>query len=248
MRRNKEKKIKQKLSVVRRVSYTFLAFAVFELSGVFALAGLKGLYVVTETKSNAFYPKTYVDVSIQEPNGSEYTIDSDNVAVYTDGNGTKKGKEVYVENPGKNNKKPVVVRARIVAEIYDETEGVHRESLASLDHTKLNDSSTYPNYKPDYMISINNSTTYDSTSQDTWYYSDGYYYYTSILDVASQTTNLFDQVKITDTGLAKIPEGGYVKFHVIIDCLDAAVVNDVGNYWSNVPKDVTDQWKKKTTS
>lgn len=213
MRREKEKKLEKKLSVVRRASYTFLAFVVFEFSGVFALAGLKGLYVVTETKSNAFYPKTYVDVGIQEPNGNGYTLNSNNVAVNSKGN----GKQVYVENLGKNSKKPVIVRAKIVAEVYDESGGVYQESLDA----------------SDYKISVNNVSDYTSTDSNLWYYDGEYYYYTSILEVNSNTTELFDNVEFTDIGLAKIPEGCYVKFHVIIDCLDADAV--IGSYWSSAP-------------
>lgn len=217
MKKGKEQKVKKKLSVVRRVSYIFLAFTVFEFSGVFALAGLKGLYVVTETKSNAFYPKKYVDVSIKEPNGQDYSIDTDNIVVNDEG----KGKQVYVENTGCS-KKSVILRAKIVAEIYDETKDLYQGNLNS----------------SDYEISVENDATYNTKSSNHWYYSDGYYYYTSILDVDTKTTDLFDRVKITDEGIDKIPEGCYVKFHVMIDCLDATVYTnkELGNYWKNVPE------------
>lgn len=216
MKKVKEQKVKKKLSVVRRVSYIFLAFTVFEFSGVFALAGLKGLYVVTETKSNAFYPKKYVDVSIKEPNGQDYSIDTDNIVVNDEG----EGKQVYVENTGCS-KKSVILRAKIVAEIYDETKDLYQGNLNS----------------EDYEISVKNDATYNTKSSKNWYYSDGYYYYTSILDVDTKTTDLFDRVIITDEGIDKIPEGCYVKFHVMIDCLDAAVYTNgkLDSYWNNVP-------------
>lgn len=214
MKKTKEQKTEKKLSVVRRTSYTFLAFALFEVSGVFALAGLKGLYVVTETKSNAFYPKKYVDVSINEPNGQDYTITTGGVAENKD----SKGKEASVTNAF-GSKKDVILRAKIVAEIYDGTNQVYNESLTAADYT----------------ISVDGDSTYtDNTSKNKWLlHSDGYYYYTSILEVGKETTKLFDNVTITSTGISKIPEDGYVKFHVIIDSLDADVSKDVTTYWGN---------------
>lgn len=220
MKKTKEQKTEKKLSVVRRTSYTFLAFALFELSGVFALAGLKGLYVVTETASNAFYPKKYVDVSINEPNGQDYTITTD---------GTAKNKDNNVKKASVTNafgsKKDVILRAKIVAEIYDETNQVYNESLTAADYT----------------ISVNGDSTYtDNTGERQWLlHSDGYYYYTSILKVGEETSNLFDNVTITDTGISKIPEDGYVKFHVIIDSLDVEAIENITNYWdwgANAPE------------
>ncbi len=221
MRKTKAKKIEKKLSVVRRVSYTFFAFTIFELSGVFALAGLKGLYVITETKSNAFYPKSYVDVGIKEPNGQEYGI-VDDVVVNADGD----GKQVYIENAG-SSKRSVILRAKIVAEIYDEVQDIYYGSLS---------------FSDDYAISVNGDSTYNDKSSNLWYYSDGYYYYTSILDINANTTDLFDKVEFEDTGLAKIPDGYYVKFHVVVDCLDASVAEKVDDYWgSDVPQDL--EWR-----
>lgn len=218
MRKTKKQKVKEKLVVVRRLSYTFLAFSVFELSGIFALAGLKGLYVVTETKSNAFYPKSYVDVGLEEPNGQDYNIGTDNVVVNADG----KGKEVYVENKG-SSKKSVILRARIVAEIYDESKNLYQGNLTS----------------SEYRISVRGDSDYtDNVDEKSWFYnsSDEYYYYTSILDINDKTTDLFDKVEIKDAGIQKIPEGCYVKFHVIMDCLDAQVYKngELNNYWNNV--------------
>ena len=227
MKKTKEQKTEKKLSVVRRTSYTFLAFALFEVSGVFALAGLKGLYVVTETKSNAFYPKKYVDVSINEPNGQDYVI-KDGQAVKIDETGNVVGGKVaYVENSG-SSKKAVILRAKIVAEIYDETNSVYQESMtAPQDYTvssKVGDTDTY-------------QSTYSDKTKNHWYYADGYYYYTSIVDINTNTTNLFDKVEITTEGNNKIPEDGFVKFHVIIDSLDAEVYTngELNKYWSNVP-------------
>lgn len=233
MKKTKMQIIEKKLSVVRRSSYIFLAFALFELSGVFALAGIKGLYVVTETASNAFYPKQYVDVEINEPNGSNYILQAnDAVAVDDKGNVIKennqtKGKVASVKN-AYGSKKDVVLRAKIVAEIYDGTNSVYHESLTT----------------DDYTVSVDNDVVYtDNTGENGWLYNtaDGYYYYTSILQVGDETSKLFDNVKINDTGISKIPEDGYVKFNVIIDSMDADVaVDTVAGYWgwteSNKPQ------------
>ena len=231
MRKTKRQQVEQKLSVVRRSSYTLFAFALFELSGVFALAGLKGLYVVIEVKSNAFYPKKYVDVSIREPNEQEYTI-KDGQAVKMDENGNVVGGKVaYVENAG-SSKKAVILRAKIVAEIYDETNSVYQESMTTPEDytvsTKVGDTDTY-------------QSTYSDKDADHWYYDDGYYYYTSIVDVNTDTTSLFDKVEITPAGNSKIPEDGYVKFHVIIDSLDAKLCENKAyeNYWQDVPSGLT---------
>lgn len=224
MKKTKMQIIEKKLSVVRRSSYIFLAFALFELSGVFALAGIKGLYVVTETASNAFYPKQYVDVSIKEPNGSEYVVQNNN-QVAVDDNGTLKDKVAYVENAG-SSKKPVILRAKIVAEIYDATNSVYQESMTTSE---------------DYTVSIKVGDAYQSKYTDKtknhWYYFGGYYYYTSIVDVDADTTSLFDKVELTTKGKNKIPEDGYVKFHVIIDSLDAELCKnkEYETYWKNVP-------------
>lgn len=235
MRKTKRQQVEQKLSVVRRTSYTFFAFALFELSGVFALAGIKGLYVVTETASNAFSPKKYVDVDINEPYGNEYVIknnqaailDADgNIALDGTNNNRKKTKIVSVQNAF-GSKKDVVLRSKIVAEIYDGQNKVYHESLTT----------------DDYMISVGSDTDYtDNKDAKQWLlHTDGYYYYTSILQVGEETTNLFDNVTITDTGLSKIPEDGYVKFNVIIDSLDAGVSSGtVADCWgwsgSNKPQ------------
>lgn len=217
------RRVKKKLAVVRRISYTFLAFSVFELSGVFALAGLRGLYVVTETKSNAFYPKSYVDVGLLEPNGKDYSIGTDNIVINDGG----KGKQVYVENTG-GSKKSVILRAKIVAEVYDENQDIYQGNLNS----------------SDYKVSVGEDAAYTDTSPFHWYYSAGYYYYTSILDVDTKTTDLFNKVEITKEGIDKIQEGCYVKFHVMIDCLDAAVYTngDLGRYWNNIPIELENIW------
>lgn len=245
MKNSKKEKVEKELSVVRRASYTFLALAIFELSGIFALAGPKGLYVVTPTAANAFYPKKYVDVEIHEPNGQEYVIQTndsnENEAFAVDNNGNvdnTKGKVASVKNAF-GSKKDVIVRAKIVAEVYDETNQVYNEGLED----------------GDYKISMYVNSTYDdnygdNTGANTWLLSgDGYYYYTSILGVGEETTNLFDKVTLTDTGLSKIPEGGYVKFNVIIDSLDAGVLDTTSdlktNYWKTVDNSLATSWEEQ---
>lgn len=192
----------RRLRTVRRTVYVAIAFSLFQVSGIFSMAGIGGLYVITETKSNAFYPKTYVDIDITEPNGNSYTVtedsqNSDNGTVTTTKDVTDKNKSACVTINGAN-KKSVVVRARIIAEIYNQS----GECVGTTNN---------------YTLIQTHSTT-NAAEADNWYYKDGIYYYTSILHANESTTNLFDSVTLTK--LSEIPDGGEVKFHVIVDTLE----------------------------
>ena len=54
----KQRKVRRRLRVVRLLAYTAVSFTILQYVGVFALAGIRGMYVKTESKLNAFYPKT----------------------------------------------------------------------------------------------------------------------------------------------------------------------------------------------
>lgn len=187
----------RRLRAVRRTVYVAIAFSLFQVSGIFSMAGIGGLYVVTETKTNAFYPKTYVDMDITEPNGNSYTVTEDpqnsdkGTVTTTKTDVTDNNKSACVTINGAN-KKSVVVRARIIAEIY--------------------------NQSGECVGTTNNYTFTNVAEADKWYYKDGIYYYTSILHANESTTNLFDSVTLTK--LSEIPDGGEVKFHVIVDTLE----------------------------
>ncbi|MBQ1393154.1 MAG: hypothetical protein IIY81_06425 [Lachnospiraceae bacterium] len=195
----------RRLRAVRRTVYVAIAFSLFQVSGIFSMAGIGGLYVITETKTNAFYPKTYVDMDITEPNGNIYTVtenpqNSDKGTVTTtktDVTDNNKNKSACVTINGAN-KKSVVVRARIIAEIYNQS----GECVGTTNN---------------YTLMQTYSTT-NVAEADNWYYKDGIYYYTSVLHANERTENLFDSVTLTK--LSEIPDGGEVKFHVIVDTLE----------------------------
>lgn len=207
----------RKLRTVRHTVYITIAFALFQISGIFSMAGIRGLYVVTETKSNAFSPKTYVDIDLQEPNGQKYVLDTDGSVSY---NG--ESKSAYVSINGEK-KKSVVIRARIVAEVYNK-DGVCIGTTNNYELTQTAKSA-------------------DVNEAEKWYNKDKIYYYTSVLNANKKTANIFDSVKLT--AVSEIPEGGFVKFHVIVDALE--VKTDTNNiptseslatvkqYWSELP-------------
>ena len=213
------------------------------------MAGIGGLYIVTETKTNAFYPKTYVDIDITEPNGNSYTVTEDSqnsdkgtvTTTKTDVTDNNKNKSAYVTINGAN-KKSVVVRARIIAEIYNQS----GECVGTTNNYTLTRKMGNVSYMDQqdkrgenkWVISEGDSTgkTLSQTEKNNWYYKDGIYYYTSVLHANESTTNLFDSVTLTK--LSEIPEGGEVKFHVIVDTLEVE---------TETKKDTDDKEKEKAT-
>ena len=216
------KQIEKKMNVVRRGFYVFSAFFLFQLAGIFSLAGIRGLYVVTENKSNAFYPKTYVDIDIVEDNeDTEFSLKKDGtVYQVVDGNG--KGKNACVINPG-SNKKSVVVRARIVAEIYNASDDTYLGTTQ--DYTLMQQSNKWIEKKNESGNTV--------------------YYYTSILPAGGTTEKLFDGVQLTS--IDKIPDDAYVKFHVIVDTIEAATDTDGNTGLTTTSKTtIKDCWGSNT--
>ena len=198
----KRKKVERKLQIVRMIVYTAISFTIFQYIGVFALAELKGIYVKTGPRTNAFYPKTYVNVELKENDDDNhlYVLD-DTGNAYVSGGTADQKKQFYVSNPG-TNKKDVLVRAKIVAMIYSE------------DGTAVGETDTASETKKWYHNS-----------------NDDYYYYTSVLEKTSpsatepnKTNNLFDNVQLTN--ISKIPEGGWVEFNVIVDTVEVDLKAD----------------------
>lgn len=214
----------RRLRAVRRTVYVAIAFSLFQVSGIFSMAGIGGLYVVTETKTNAFYPKTYVDMDITEPNGNRYTVTEDPqnsdkgtvTTTKTDITDNNKNKSACVTINGAN-KKSVVVRARIIAEIYNQS----GECVGTTN---------------EYTLEQTNLITSTPSEGKKWYKNGNIYYYTSILHANERTTNLFDSVTLTK--LSEIPDGGEVKFHVIVDTLEVE---------TETKKDTDDIEKEKAT-
>ena len=226
----KQRKVRRKLRVVRMFAYTAVSFTILQYVGLFALAGIRGMYVTTDSKLNAFYPKTYVNVELEEDdsNNHVYVLDEDgNVVLSSD---TTKSKHLYVKNPG-TNKKDVLVRAKIVATIYNDS-GVaigetqsyevtggalrkttaepncwYNENVTALDETVDDDKKVYGKYQ-----------TTTGTSDD------DYFYYTSVLEKNTKTENLFDSVVLTD--IENIPDDGWVEFNIIIDTVEVDTESD----------------------
>lgn len=255
--RRKKNKTERKLQIVRLFMYTLVSFVLFQYIGIFALAEIKGIYVTSENRLNAFSPKAYVNVELVENDTTnhKYLLDNSGYAFYKDGT-DKKHKSVYVNNPG-TNKKDVVVRAQIVANICNksgvtigQTQAfqVIGKHLAGYETTTNNGQEVKtriiePNmwYHPDVTVKtetdeddnpIKKGTyTHEKTASDD---TDNYFYYTSVLEKGTTTENLFDQVRLTK--IADIPDGGYVEFHVIIDTVevDDDYTADKDGYYAKV--------------
>lgn len=205
----KRRKIEKRLRKLRLSTYTIISFAIFQLTGIFAMAGLKGLYVTTEQMSNAFYPKTYVDVEIEEPNGSDYVVSTENGAVTN----SKGNKEASVVN-GAGNKKDVVLRARIVANIYNEAGQIIGQTQ---DYELTGNFTKTASEKDKWYVATGTLTDGKVVSTSTGN-QDTYYYYTSVLGAGDKSKNLIDSVKLTN--VSNIPDDGYVDFHIIIDAVE----------------------------
>lgn len=204
----KRKKIEKRLRIVRMSAYIGISFLIFEYIGLFAIAGPAGIYKITDHRSNAFYPKTFVDVKLKEPNGQEYVLDADGNAK----NENNQNKQVFVKNPGVN-KKDVVVRARIIATIYDE------DGVTAIDH-------------PQNFKITGEALTANPAEAGKWYHEDtvdhtltygtanaeSYFYYTNVLQKGTSTSNLFDNVQLTD--VSQVPDGGFVEFKVMVDTIE----------------------------
>ena len=206
----KRRKIEKRLRKLRLSTYTIISFAIFQLTGIFAMAGLKGLYVTTEQMSNAFYPKTYVDVEIEEPNGSDYVVSTENGAVTN----SKGNKEASVVN-GAGNKKDVVLRARIVANIYNEAGQIIGQTQ---DYELTGNFTKTASVADKWYVATGTLTTDGKVVSTSTGNQDTYYYYTSVLGAGDESENLINSVTLTNVNA--IPDDGYVDFHIIIDAVE----------------------------
>lgn len=109
----KEKQHDMKVSKIRRICmYTLVAVLSMQGAQMYSMASFSELFQkYANIKVNAFVPKKYTNVTIEEPNGKEYILDDDG-SVKTKSEG--KLKEAYFTNPI-NNVTYEYVRARIVA-------------------------------------------------------------------------------------------------------------------------------------
>lgn len=231
----KKKNTERKLGRLRRIVYTTLSLAIIESSGIFALAKTGLLYVQSNAVTNAFSPKTFVDIEVTEPNGQKYYITTDNKTESVGGDGTK---EAYVTNPGTEvTKKPVVARAKIVAVICDK-DGVEIETVEKSDSG--------------YALTSGTIITSSPNTADKWYQVGDYYYYTSVLEPGDNSESLFKDVKLAASVVADIPDEGYVTFHVMVDTIEidtaktetAVATNNayIQENWGQ-PESGSDLWK-----
>lgn len=219
---NKKKNTERKLSRLRRIVYTTLSLAVIESSGIFALAKTGLLYVQSNAITNAFSPKTFVDIAVTEPNGQKYYITSD---LNTKSSNNGEAKEAYITNPGTSvTKKPVVARAKIMAVICDK-DGVELKTLSSTDFTLTSTKIT------------------DTITEKSWYKSGSYYYYTSVLEPGEQSESIFTDVVLTQDIVDDIPDEGYVTFHVMVDTIEIDTAETTTAKEANQEK-ITANWNQ----
>ena len=227
MKQNKKSENEKRLRIIRRVFYVTTSFLLLQVVGMFSMAGLRGIYVITEKQSNAFSPKPYVDVDIIEPAGNEYTI-GENGAVVASGDGiTDKRKQVWFVNQG-SNKKSVLLRASIVAELHEKTElgfVCIGELTEPTDFTIKNDQNAIVT-DPQALPTVADQGT------GGWYKEGNYYYYTAVLGAGEQTNPLFTDVTITNQAL--VTENRCVKFHVMVDTIEVTEDGD-----SNLPTETS---------
>ncbi|MCI8409572.1 MAG: hypothetical protein HFJ09_09950 [Lachnospiraceae bacterium] len=215
MHKNK-KTLKHRLKKLRMIMYTTVSLIVIETSGIFSLAKNGILYIYSNAVTNAFAPATYVDIEINEPNGDTYYIKDEKILT-EDG----KSKEAYIANPGTAiAKKPVLVRARVIAVVHDQ-DGIALG--VTQDFTLQQDSAIW-------------------TGKD----SDGYYYYKKALEPGAEQVPIFTDV--TFTNISNIPEKGYVALHVIADTIEVDMAgtdaakeknkNNIITNWKKLPSDI----------
>ena len=94
----KEKQREKRTVKFKRIcTYTLVAVLSMQGTQMYSMASFAELFQkYTNMKANAFVPKRYTNVEIEEPNGKEYTVDEDgNVHVKGD---TSKTKKAYFTN------------------------------------------------------------------------------------------------------------------------------------------------------
>lgn len=210
---NSNKKQHRK-TMIRFCTYTCLSFSLFQVSGIFSLATNSFTEVTTEERVNAFSPKTYVNVEIEEPNGQEYTLEENGDTKAPNGG----SKVVKFSNPDRNTKYELV-RVRLVAMVYDREGNLLGEIVNyRLTQQEGNDWIKDPESGSDNSAQI--------------------YYYKYPLKPGAETSNLFDSLSITNPEI--VPEGGYIDFDVVVDTVEtdqnASTEKAVKAWGNNLPK------------
>lgn len=205
MRKKRRHRSKRRWATFRRLfTYTFLSFVVIEYSGIFSLASNPFLEVTTDTKINPFYPKTYTDIEIQEPNGKNYSLE-DNATEVKNAEGN--GKEVKFTNPSGNTKWEYV-RVKVIA-VVKNSDG----SNASIPVV-------YTLSAENIDAAVTESTKWLCTTSEND--SNAYFYYINPLEPGKSTTNLFHNLTISSPSVEELAiKEQHIEFSVITDTIQA---------------------------
>ena len=129
----------KKLITKKRV---LIAATVVTVSGIAVFATMAQLSGKSNDKENPFAPMTITDIQIEEPSGTDYVMDH---------NDTVKTKQVMINNPAGEAKKPVFIRVKVVPSVKN-AQGAFTDGQVEIDQTAT------------------------QISED-WLYDSGYYYY-----------------------------------------------------------------------
>ena len=171
----------KKLITKKRV---LIAATVVTVSGIAVFATMAQLSGKSNDKENPFAPMTITDIQIEEPSGTDYVMDH---------NDTVKTKQVMINNPAGEAKKPVFIRVKVVPSVKN-AQGAFTDGQVEIDQTAT------------------------QISED-WLYDSGYYYYKRVVMPGQSTTELFKEstVKL----ICDLQEGQTVDLSVIADSVQA---------------------------
>lgn len=176
-----------------------LALSMLLAAGLITAATWGFYSAQSNSKLNPFLPMTVTDININEPNGSEYTMESD---------GTVTTKKVVIENPDGNAKKPVFIRVMAIPSIKDRQGGYLNKEVTIDPATVFNEEWTYSGgfYYYKYPVMPGSGTTElfkNSTVKLTCALQDGEYVQ---LDIAADTIQAVangDETETITTQFAK---------------------------------------------
>ena len=209
----------------------FAAAAGIILLALSAVAAVNAyLTASSNQKANSFASQnyTYTDIDIDEPNGTNYTVNISSRSLYKTGGSSTDAKSAAISNPGGSDKKPVFIRVAVTTDIYDK-DGVN----ITRSMTDILPVFTQGALTADDTHHIPGNASW-STGADAWTKVDTgsnlvYFYYNAIVVPGDETFNVFDNVSLSGD-LTQIPDDGEVRIRVIADAVQAVAVD-------------TDKWK-----
>lgn len=171
----------KKLITKKRV---LIAATVVTVSGIAVFATMAQLSGKSNDKENPFAPMTITDIQIEEPSGTDYVMDH---------NDTVKTKQVMINNPAGEAKKPVFIRVKVVPSVKN-AQGAFTDGQVEIDQTAT------------------------QISED-WLYDSGYYYYQLPLAAGQTAENLIESFSLPKAWDMK----GYTELDGHIDAFAEAV-------------------------